>query len=174
MLHKRNRATSVLNEDGDLWVIGGIDGSDSAFSTEIFDFKTRKWREGTPLPLDLQESGISSHCTVSINGTHVFMAGGYAGDYNQTDRLGRFSPRYVPGRPLAEAWMFVKNHWETLPNMSNIRDRPACALVPTKEGSPKIIVAGGCDGWCPESQALDTVEIFDLVRGFSQFSSGYE
>ncbi len=166
MKYKRNRAAAVLNEEGDLWVIGGINGSDSAYSTEIFDFRRRRWREGTPLPNGLHQSGISSHCAIALNGSHVFMAGGFASDFILKDPLGRPLPgnHHVPGQALDNAWMFVKNHWETLPSMSSVRDRPACSLVQTRDGRLKVLVAGGCQGWCSQKPAIKSVEMYDPVR----------
>ena len=64
MQRKRNHAASVINERGDLWVLGGIDGSDSVDQTEVFDFKYNLWRNGRPLPAALRDSGLSSHCAV--------------------------------------------------------------------------------------------------------------
>ncbi len=64
MHHKRHRAASVLDEDGNMWVLGGIDGSDSADSTEVFDFASRRWTRGYPMPSELRDSGLSSHCAV--------------------------------------------------------------------------------------------------------------
>lgn len=68
MAHKRNHASSVLDADGNLWVLGGVDGSDNADSTEIFDFGNDRWRKGRPLPAELRDSGLNSHCAVrSLN-----------------------------------------------------------------------------------------------------------
>ena len=35
-----------------------------------------RWRKGKPLPADLRDSGIESHCSFALNKTHVFLAGG--------------------------------------------------------------------------------------------------
>ncbi len=64
MRFKRHQAASVLDKDGNMWMLGGIDGSDSADATEIFDFAENRWREGHPLPRELRDSGLSSHCAV--------------------------------------------------------------------------------------------------------------
>ena len=62
--HARNFASSNIDKDGNLWVIGGASGSKAAESTEIFDFQKQRWRRGLPLPKELRDSGLSSHCSV--------------------------------------------------------------------------------------------------------------
>lgn len=64
MLEKRHQASSVLDENGNIWILGGVDGSSAADSTELYDYRRRRWRKGKPLPSELRDSGLSSHCTV--------------------------------------------------------------------------------------------------------------
>ena len=69
MKHTRFYASSVLNEDGDMWVIGGAaPGSDNASdTTEVYTYLPRgkgKWRTGPALPPAYRDTGIESHCTV--------------------------------------------------------------------------------------------------------------
>ena len=50
MSEARHYAAAVLDERGDLWMLGGVNGTAAADSTEIFDFRRRRWRKGRPLP----------------------------------------------------------------------------------------------------------------------------
>ena len=43
------------------------------------------WEKGVPLPSSLGYSRLERQCTVRINSTHVFMAGGYARSYDITN-----------------------------------------------------------------------------------------
>ena len=98
MTQKRSGATSVLDSNGDMWVLGGAANSSAADSTEIYNYKAPKkengqleaqgagrWRTGFPLPVALRDTGISNTCSVKINSTHVFMAGGYAREFDVSD-----------------------------------------------------------------------------------------
>ena len=80
MSKKRYYGASVLDPNGDMWVIGGTANSFNADSTEVYQYKPRPrsgtWRKGHPLPTSLRDTGIESQCTVRINSSHVFMAGG--------------------------------------------------------------------------------------------------
>ena len=46
-------------------------------ATEIFKYKAPprkgRWKKGKPLPADLRDSGIESHCSFALNKTHIFM-----------------------------------------------------------------------------------------------------
>ena len=96
MGNKRPFASSVLDKDGDMWVLGGAANTRfdkyAADSTEIYQYQPAKrgfggWRKGFPLPQVLRDTGISQTCTVKINSTHIFMAGGYAREYDHIDSL---------------------------------------------------------------------------------------
>ena len=80
MTQKRYYGTSVLDPNGDMWVLGGTANSSNADSTEVYQYKPRprsgRWRKGYPLPTALRDTGIESQCNVRINSSHVFMAGG--------------------------------------------------------------------------------------------------
>ena len=83
MEEKRYYSDSALIK-GNLWVIGGSDGSNHSKITEVYEYEPNgqgKWKNDLLLPIELQKSGISSHCTININSTHVFMAGGYQDAY---------------------------------------------------------------------------------------------
>ena len=81
---KRYYPASALIEDN-LWIIGGSDGSDHSKITEMYEYKPNglgKWNKNLPLPIELQKSGISSQCVVTLNSSSVFMAGGYQDAYS--------------------------------------------------------------------------------------------
>jgi hypothetical protein len=89
MTHKRYQAASVLDDRGDIWVLGGTHDSRAADTTEVFQYQSPprkgRWRKGRPLPADLRDSGISSHCAVRVNKTHIMVAGGFAAAYRFKD-----------------------------------------------------------------------------------------
>ena len=67
MAHKRFYASSVLNKDGNLWVLGGTAQDKASDTSEVYEYKPRgegTWRKGPPLPADYRDTGIESHCTV--------------------------------------------------------------------------------------------------------------
>ena len=68
MTHKRYYAASVMDDKGNMWVLGGTHDSKNADSTEIYQYRPKprhgRWRKGYPLPADLRDTGISSHCAV--------------------------------------------------------------------------------------------------------------
>ena len=71
MDQRRYRASAVLNENGDMWVIGGVSLNSSSDSTEVYEYLPKgegKWRKGTPLPPAFRDTGIESHCTIRYHG----------------------------------------------------------------------------------------------------------
>lgn len=99
MAHKRYYATSVLDERGNMWVLGGTHNSKASDSTEIYRYKPLprggRWSRGKPLPPDLRDSGISGHCTVRLNKTHILLVGGYASAYRFVDPTLNRTPKPV-------------------------------------------------------------------------------
>ena len=92
MAEKRTFATSVLDYNGDMWVLGGALNSSEAELTEIYNYQSAergfgRWRKGFPLPTVFRDTGLQSHCSVKINRTHIFMAGGYARDFEVEDTV---------------------------------------------------------------------------------------
>lgn len=67
MSTNRYYASSVINQDKNMWVIGGAGKNDEALrSTEIYDYKPNgkgRWKAGPNLPSDLV-GGLESHCSV--------------------------------------------------------------------------------------------------------------
>ena len=123
MQDKRHYSNSALTPDGNLWIIGGSHGSKRSKITEVYEYQPNslgKWRNDLPLPIELQKSGIDNQCIVTVNSTHVFMAGGFQ-VYRKDSETG--------GKPLDSAWMFDGSSWKALANMSTTRDRSACSLV---------------------------------------------
>ena len=69
MAQRRYRASSVVNEKGDMWVLGGVSGNSSRDSTEVYVYSPKgegTWRTGAPLPSAYRDSGIESHCTIRL------------------------------------------------------------------------------------------------------------
>ena len=55
MIKKRYLASSTLDKNGNLWVLGGTANSSNADSTEVYEYKPGGkglWRKGYPLPVD--------------------------------------------------------------------------------------------------------------------------
>ena len=84
MNEKRYLAASVLDEDDNMWVLGGYEDTDpsevtTSKTTEVFQYspppRQGRWRRGSPLPSSLRDTGLESHCALNLNKTHVFMAG---------------------------------------------------------------------------------------------------
>ena len=67
MAHARSYASAVLNEDGNLWILGGTAEDQASDTTEVYEYAPRGegiWRKGPQLPPDYRDTGIESHCTV--------------------------------------------------------------------------------------------------------------
>ena len=68
MTHARSYASAVLNENGDIWILGGTAEDQASDSTEVYEYAPRgegRWRKGPQLPAYYRgDIGIESHCTV--------------------------------------------------------------------------------------------------------------
>lgn len=147
MSEKRYGAASVIDEKGNLWVLGGTYDSKSADSTEVYQYSPNgqgNWQQGYPLPGVLRDTGLDSHCAVRLNSSHVFMAGGYARNYTFCDELAEDNCNEKAGstvdgggRVLRKSWMYNGDTWLDLPTMSIPRDRPACSLVQMDDDTVK-------------------------------------
>lgn len=149
MQQKRYGAASVLTPKGDLWILGGTHNSKPAEYTEVYEYRpqgTGRWRKSFPMPAVLRDTGLDSHCAVRLNSTHIFMAGGFANAYRVCDALGTNpesscdtdEPTELDlggGKVLDRAWMYDGYEWVDLAPMSTPRDRPACSLVQSDDGS---------------------------------------
>ena len=135
MEEKRYQTASAISPKGNLWIIGGSNGSNQSKTTEVYDYQRNglgNWHEKLSLPAELEKGGVSSQCVVTINSTNVFMAGGYVGHYRIIDKdtdIDEIEAPIVGGRNLNNAWMFDGSNWKALAIMSTPRDRPACSLV---------------------------------------------
>ena len=67
MQFKRFYASSVLNNEGDMWVLGGTAVNNASDTSEVYAYGPRgtgRWQKGPPLPPDYRDTGLESHCTV--------------------------------------------------------------------------------------------------------------
>ena len=133
-----NSASAILK--GNLWIIGGSDGSDNSKITETYEYKPNglgKWNKNFPLPIELEKSGISSQCVVTLNSSSVFMAGGFQDAYRliTNETTDEIEAPIAGGKQLSSSWMFDGSSWKTLAEMSTPRDRPACSLMHMNDGS---------------------------------------
>ena len=149
MEDKRYYAASAVTSDDNLWVLGGSNGKDHSNITEVYEYQPNglgKWNSDLPLPSELQKSGVNSHCVVTLNSTHIFMAGGYKNDYYRVETNESLGLDHIlgseedeieyiktglleEGKQLNSAWMFDGSSWKALDGMSITRDRPSCSPV---------------------------------------------
>ena len=139
MGEKRYYSDSALM-NGNLWIIGGSDGSNHSKITEMYDYKPNglgEWKKNLQLPTELQKSGISSHCVVTLNSSNIFMAGGYQSAYRilTNETIDEIEAPIAGGKTLSNSWMFDGSSWKALAKMSTPRDRPACSLMHMNDGS---------------------------------------
>ena len=67
MTQKRSYGSASLNQDGNLWMIGGSSDKEDGISTEIYGYKPKgngRWKKGPTFPRNYGYSGIDSQCTV--------------------------------------------------------------------------------------------------------------
>ena len=67
MKFKRYYASSVLDNKGNMLIMGGTAANKQSDSTEVYEYLPRgqgHWEKGLPLPGDYRDTGIESHCTV--------------------------------------------------------------------------------------------------------------
>ena len=67
MTYARSYASAVLNENDDIWILGGTAEDQASDSTEVYEYAPRgegRWKKGPQLPKDYENIGIESHCTV--------------------------------------------------------------------------------------------------------------
>ena len=67
MKTQRDRPAGTIDQDGNVWVLGGQNLDDTGLATtEIYDYQPKgegKWRKGPNLPKGLP-GGLDSHCIV--------------------------------------------------------------------------------------------------------------
>ena len=67
MSTERYYPSSVINQDGNIWVIGGTGKDDNGLrSTEIYEYQPKgkgRWKMGPNIPKELV-GGLESHCSV--------------------------------------------------------------------------------------------------------------
>jgi len=144
MARSRSSSASVLiNNDREMWIIGGTGDFDSLSTSEILDINSGEVSEGPDLPVDM-----AFHCAVKISENMVFIAGA---------EYGRFGTSYlvdVTQRPFA---------FEKLPATGLARESPACgafrisAHYTEMDEADAVIVAGG-DHYTPPLGSVRRVQ----------------
>ena len=72
MSYERHYASSVLDKNDDLWVIGGTHDSKTADTTEVLQYQgpgKAKWRKGYALPFELRDTGKCTYlpsCKITV------------------------------------------------------------------------------------------------------------
>jgi N-acetylneuraminic acid mutarotase len=131
--------------DGNVYVMGGLDGDNELKSAEMYDTSAGQWRA---LPdMSVPRNGCAAAC---IEG-NVYVMGGWDGD----SRGGNFN--FLKS---AETYDTSAGQWRALPDMSV--PRQGCAAV-CIEGN--LYVAGGVDSLLGESTTHSSVEHYDPVTG---------
>ena len=64
MAEQRLYAKASLDEDGNLWVVGGTHENTVSLTTEVYLYEEKRWTRGYELPQSLRDTGIESHCIV--------------------------------------------------------------------------------------------------------------
>ena len=90
LIEPRVYAAGVRLQNGSWWFTGGMSvkgGNPSVLkSTEILsmsnDTRTLNFTKGTDLKI-----GMNGHCITRLNSTHIFMAGGYAREFDFSESL---------------------------------------------------------------------------------------
>eukprot|EP00008_Paramoeba_atlantica_P011844 CAMPEP_0201490588 /NCGR_PEP_ID=MMETSP0151_2-20130828/26647_1 /ASSEMBLY_ACC=CAM_ASM_000257 /TAXON_ID=200890 /ORGANISM="Paramoeba atlantica, Strain 621/1 / CCAP 1560/9" /LENGTH=818 /DNA_ID=CAMNT_0047876589 /DNA_START=98 /DNA_END=2554 /DNA_ORIENTATION=+ len=125
---------SVVSLKGDVYAVGGWDGTSRLNSVEKFDFKLQKWKLAAPLVR--ARSGLS----VSVMNNLLYSVGGWDGNH----RLGTI-----------EAYLPSENTWSEVTSMRIPRSGHATAVL-----KPYIYVIGGTS----TSKPLRAVEFVNLTN----------
>ena len=125
LLENRSHASSV-SYDNNSWIItGGQTYTGGApvllDSSEIL--RNHEFTQGPMLPIPL-----SGHCSVKLNGSHIFISGGYGDQSHLMDSL---------------IFHIKKLSWEYLPMMKHGRFGHACGRAITLFNESEIFVVGG-------------------------------
>ena len=140
---ERNRASSVVLPNGELWIQGGYDGKNSLSTSETMSL------QGSKPGMEL-EKGISGHCSTMINATTAFITGGFTGSYSRET-------------------YFVDIHnwrWTKGPQMEVTRTNHGCAVIMQNDKNYAVIAGGyNYDG-------LSSTEILDLDSGTLEWTKG--
>lgn len=126
--------TSAVVLGGQLFVVGGLTGTDSKPTNKVYAYDGTKWTEGPMLPQPLGAQGAAI-----VSADRLYVAGGIQADGASTGAV------YSLGVDETE--------WRTEPSMTAARNHLTLASV-----DGKLYAIGGRDS---ETMTLQTVEIYD-------------
>lgn len=180
-LHTKRSKMSVLECCGNIYVIGGFDGSQTLNSVECYNPTTNRWKFVAPMI-------THRRCTCAVSsGNFIFVVGGHDGaqilntvetydverDTWSTTDVAPMSDRrsfpcsvnindeiFVMGGydghdtlRTCEVYSMVRNEWSSIEPMNTARSNAGATYM-----NRKIYVVGGWDG-----VSLNSVEYYDLV-----------
>ena len=146
MNYPRHFATAELDNDGNMWMIGGrkilsdSDVSDAAPDSEVYKIDSKEWIPDVPLPKELKDGGVTDHCTVRLNSTHVMLISGKIQGFFFEDANAEqtgFGTKETAGGgfPVNKAWMFGRETWIEVADLSIPRLQAACSILPDERDS---------------------------------------
>ena len=150
MNYPRHFATAELDNDGNMWMIGGrkihndFDVSNAAPDSEVYKIDSKEWIPNAPLPEELKHGGVTDHCTVRLNSTHVMLISGkkqgfFFEDAN-AEQTGFGTKETADGGIVTnKAWMLGRESWKEVADLSIPRLQAACSILPDeRDGSVSL------------------------------------
>jgi non-specific serine/threonine protein kinase len=127
--------------NGEIWVAGGLLGSQSATNqTEFYDPTLRAWSPGPPLPFSL------NHAMMVPYHNMLWLIGGFTAQ-----------PGNVLANASARVLILDNGHWVNGPSLHHARAAGAAAVV----GNDIVVVGGRTGTSGPSSQQVTTTEIYN-------------
>src|SRR5207248_386563 len=122
-------------DDGVLWVLGGLNGTDSTDNVEGYDPATNAWRNGPPLPLPLH------HEMAATFKGEIVVAGGWVPEGG-----------VLNAKTSDQVFVLRGGTWVALPHLNHPRSAGAAAVA----GSKLVVFGGQADGkLVPQTEVWD-------------------